>query len=34
MVKEGILVTDVFDRRQDPIKIKFGAKKPSMYQFG
>jgi len=28
-VKEGVLVTDVFDTRQDPIKIKLGNKKPS-----
>jgi len=28
-IKEGILITDVFDSRQDPIKIQIGAKKPS-----
>ena len=28
-VKEGILITDVFDTRQDPIKIFKSIKKPS-----
>jgi plasmid stabilization system protein ParE len=28
-VKEGVLITDVFDTRQDPIKIHLGTKKPS-----
>jgi toxin ParE1/3/4 len=28
-VQEGVLITDVFDTRQDPIKIHLGAKKPS-----
>ena len=28
-VKEGVLITDVFDTRQDPIRIHLGAKKPS-----
>ena len=28
-VKQGILITDVFDTRQDPIKIYKSAKKPS-----
>ena len=28
-VKEGILITDVFDTRQDPVKIFKSTKKPS-----
>jgi plasmid stabilization system protein ParE len=28
-VKEGVLITDIFDTRQDPIKIKLRSKKPS-----
>ena len=28
-VKEGVIITDVFDTRQDPIKIHLGTKKPS-----
>lgn len=28
-VKEGILITDVFDTRQDPVKILKSIKKPS-----
>ena len=28
-VNEGVLITDVFDTRQDPIKIHLGVKKPS-----
>ncbi len=27
-IKEGVLITDVFDTRQDPIKIRIRAKKP------
>src|SRR4030042_7168531 len=28
-VKEGVLITDVFDTRQDPVKIHIGTNKPS-----
>ena len=28
-IKEGILITDVFDTRQDPVKIFKSTKKPS-----
>jgi len=28
-VKEGILITDVFDSRQDPVKINTPGRKPS-----
>ena len=28
-VKEGILITDVFDSRQDPVKINDPRRKPS-----
>lgn len=29
-VKEGVLITDVFDTRQDPIKINNPKRKPSL----